>query len=145
MTPDTWHVTHGVGWTFFQNFRSPALTVWDRQCLLKTRQFRDASYLDEHLHQLRAAVEGGRLERSEAVLGRPVDLDMRLGPRNSLTQPRYKELYMGKSLAHKSQVKAGHLYKLPFLPLKVSIVWRTTLIIKICLAYVKLCFWYKKT
>ena len=49
MTPDTWHVTHdtdtwhvtrymwhvthGGGWTFSQNFSSPALTVWDRQCL----------------------------------------------------------------------------------------------------------------
>ena len=33
LTCDTWHMTHGGGWTFSHNFSSPALTVWDRQCL----------------------------------------------------------------------------------------------------------------
>ena len=33
LTPDAWHMTHSVGWTFSQNFSSPALTVGDRQCL----------------------------------------------------------------------------------------------------------------
>ena len=33
MTCDPWHVAHGGGWTFSQNFCSPALTVWDRKCL----------------------------------------------------------------------------------------------------------------
>ena len=28
-----WHVTHGVGWTFSQNFGSLALTIWDLWCL----------------------------------------------------------------------------------------------------------------
>ena len=31
-----WHMwleTHGGEWTFFQNFSSPALKVWDGQCL----------------------------------------------------------------------------------------------------------------
>ena len=32
MTCDTWHMTHSVGWTFSQNFRSLALPVWDWQC-----------------------------------------------------------------------------------------------------------------
>ena len=33
VTCDMWHDSHGGGWTFSQNFSSPALTVWDRQCL----------------------------------------------------------------------------------------------------------------
>ena len=33
MTCDTWHVTHGGGWTISKNFRSPALKVWNKQCL----------------------------------------------------------------------------------------------------------------
>ena len=33
MTRDKWHMTHSVGWTFSQNFSSPALPVWDWQCL----------------------------------------------------------------------------------------------------------------
>ena len=33
LTCETWHVTHGGGWTFSKNVSSPALTVWDRQCL----------------------------------------------------------------------------------------------------------------
>ena len=33
MTHDTLQVTLGWGWTFSQNFSSPTLTVWDRQCL----------------------------------------------------------------------------------------------------------------
>ena len=28
VTHDKWHVTHGGGWTFYQNFSSLALTVW---------------------------------------------------------------------------------------------------------------------
>ena len=32
LTYDTWHVAHGGGWTFSQNFSSPALMVWDWQC-----------------------------------------------------------------------------------------------------------------
>ena len=38
MTCDTWHVTHGGGWTFSQNFCSSALTVWDRQGLEDSEQ-----------------------------------------------------------------------------------------------------------
>ena len=30
---DKWHVTHGGGWTIYQNFNSLALTVWDFWCL----------------------------------------------------------------------------------------------------------------
>ena len=33
MTKRKNHVTHGGGWAFFQNFSSPALTAWHRQCL----------------------------------------------------------------------------------------------------------------
>ena len=33
MSRDTWHMTHGVGWTFSQNFSSLALLVWDWQYL----------------------------------------------------------------------------------------------------------------
>ena len=33
MTCDKWRVAHGGGWTFFQDFSSPALTVCDWQCL----------------------------------------------------------------------------------------------------------------
>ena len=33
VTYDMWHVTNGGEWTFFQNFSSPALTVWDKQYL----------------------------------------------------------------------------------------------------------------
>ena len=38
LTHDMWHVTHDWGWTFSQNFRSPALMVWDRQCLKDSEQ-----------------------------------------------------------------------------------------------------------
>ena len=33
MTCNAWHVTHGGGWTFSQNFSFSALMLWDRQCL----------------------------------------------------------------------------------------------------------------
>ena len=51
MTHDTWHMTHGMwnvtydtwsGWTFSQNVSSPALTVWDRQCLEDSEQKDDS-------------------------------------------------------------------------------------------------------
>ena len=32
MTCDTWHVTHGGGWTFSKNFSSLAHMVWEIQC-----------------------------------------------------------------------------------------------------------------
>ena len=44
---DTWHMKHDIwhmtcdiwwGWTFSQNFSSPALMVWDRQCLEESEQ-----------------------------------------------------------------------------------------------------------
>ena len=33
-----WHMTHGGGWTFSQNFSFPALMVWDGQCLEDSEQ-----------------------------------------------------------------------------------------------------------
>ena len=33
MTCNMWHVTHGGRWTFSQNFRSLAHTVWEWRCL----------------------------------------------------------------------------------------------------------------
>ena len=38
LTCDTWHVTHGGGWTLYQNFGSTVLIVWDRQCLEESEQ-----------------------------------------------------------------------------------------------------------
>ena len=38
LTCDMWHVTHGGGWTFSGNFSSPALTVWDKQCIEDSKQ-----------------------------------------------------------------------------------------------------------
>ena len=38
VTFDTWHMTHDGGWIFSQNVSSPALTVWDRQCLEDSKQ-----------------------------------------------------------------------------------------------------------
>ena len=32
VTRDRWHMTHSVGWTFYKNFSSLALPVWDWQC-----------------------------------------------------------------------------------------------------------------
>ena len=32
VTCDTWHMTHGVGWTFSQHFSYLAQTVWDSWC-----------------------------------------------------------------------------------------------------------------
>ena len=41
LTRDIWHVTLGERWTFSQNFRSPAHTVWKWRCL---------EYLEEKDH-----------------------------------------------------------------------------------------------
>ena len=38
LTSDTWHVTNGGGWTFSQNFSTPARMVYDRQCLEDSEQ-----------------------------------------------------------------------------------------------------------
>ena len=38
LTPYMWHIDHGGGWTLSENFRSLALTVWDRQCLADSEQ-----------------------------------------------------------------------------------------------------------
>ena len=32
VTPDMWQVAHGRGWTFFHNFSSISLTIWEKQC-----------------------------------------------------------------------------------------------------------------
>ena len=45
MTGDMWHMTHGVGWTVSQNFRSLGLTVWRLWC------FEDLEEKDDQLNQ----------------------------------------------------------------------------------------------
>ena len=50
MTLHMWHVTcdtYGGGWTFSQNFSSPAFTVWDRQCL---EDFKQKGLLNEWIN-----------------------------------------------------------------------------------------------
>ena len=37
-----WNPIHGGGWTFSKNVSSPALTVWDRQCLEDSKQKDDS-------------------------------------------------------------------------------------------------------
>ena len=46
MTPDTWHATHGGRWTFSENVRSLALTVWVWRC------FENLEKKDESVYQL---------------------------------------------------------------------------------------------
>ena len=43
---DMWHMTHGVWWTLWQNFRSLALTVWELWCS------EDISTKDDPLNEL---------------------------------------------------------------------------------------------